>query len=197
MPSNPNIADWWAVWLLAGTMAFTAVTAVVTLLAYRHGKMSAGHSRPIVVKRAIPNVQFYHPFDRSGWDYWDRDKSWMRVIDLYLFNRSSVEQQVNLQTFVSVRILWPIALPASTSVNFLSDGAIMFPPYSGGNIMARVFVNWAKWPGTKELHKREYWRFRQRFLLSLRGTTTSGLPVSFTGWVRTRPFNGSKTQPPS
>lgn len=171
--------DWWIAGATAATALFALAAAVIAWLAYRHAGTQAGSARPVLIAKPRAKAGQFLPKFENGSEDWDRpEEEWgrFRVIDFYMFNRSTVPQQLEVGPW-SLDVVWP-RFPRHHVPHLMGELPIDFPPYSGGNVALSLVKEDGVWPS------------QERYLVRLRLETTSGHPVRYLGWVRLRLFRG-------
>lgn len=138
-----------------------------------------GRSKPLIVSSARPHSpRFISPEIEQGLNHREEDWYRIRVLELYVYNRSTVPQTV---TFTNLRILWPLK-----QKHYLFGQGVYrheIPPHSGGNIP--VFVSNYDWlnlenPDREALISEAE---RARSLVWINGQTLSGHNISHIGWA--------------
>lgn len=180
------LADSVANWTLVGvllTAAFTGLAAVIGTLLYRRESLLAGLRRPIRVrKRKSVGV---HPFpDEKEWDcFSDEIAGLMRVLTLYIFNRSQVSQSITFDSEKS-RVQWPISCRHLR----IQQREVRLSRQSGGNFRILMGSPFPIHSGFGELPTPWGPDWDRRYLVRLVGMTASGHRVRFIGLVRVEPF---------
>jgi hypothetical protein len=181
-PSAPAPVDLWSRFGLLATALFTGVTAVISWLALQQVRTVTGVKRPVVVdsKRPVGHIGY----DQSlHWSYegWNNDPKRLRYVDLYVYNRSDVEQRFMIDADSS-GIVWP----RFRQRLFIQNTELRLDPRYGGNSPVPVLSLTGEWP-TDELDN-DGTHFKRTYWLRLRGLTRSGHVVKFLGRVRLRPY---------
>jgi len=186
------LADSVANWTLVGvllTAAFTGLAAVIGLLLYRRESLLAGLRRPIRIGKRKPVGVHRFP-DEAEWDTFSTD-IWrlMRVLTLYIFNRSQVSQSITFDTEKS-RVLWPF----SRRHLHIQQREVRRGRQSGGNFRILMGSPFPTKSGWGELPDPWGPGWDRRYLVRLVGMTASGHRVRFIGLVKVTTSKSTRGQ---
>ena len=168
-------------WTSLSAVAIAGFALVVSWLAYQQSRVDIGRRKPIILS-SIREVRLFRAPSENWRHMGQSDRARSKVLELCVFNQSSVAQSVRLTNF---SIVWPLR-----SRHHLFDDGLEFdvPPYGGGNFGLRVLnFDWLDLPDNvleKEVAKPQ----RSRYLVRLKGETLSGQKLSFLGWVTFRRY---------
>jgi hypothetical protein len=161
-------------WTLIGVWATALgalVTAVFTVLIYRHSRIVSGRSHPIAMT-ASKGREVWVTYPLSSHDPGERPRTaWVRM-----FNQSSVAQSFVIDSAESV-----VLLPKIDGVQpFFRYQVIDFPPNEGGNVSLVVSHVFGEWPEDIDPITGET---REPYRLRVVGETKSGRRTSWEGSV--------------
>jgi hypothetical protein len=161
-------------WTLVGVWA-TAVgalaTALITWLAYQHGRAVSGRRKPISIKPS-KGREVWVTYPLSTTDPGERPRTaWVRM-----FNRSAVAQTFIVDAADSV-VLEPAMDGAQP---FFRHQVIDFPPNEGGNVSLVVSHVYGEWPDDIDPITGET---RSAYRLRIAGETKSGRKARWEGEV--------------
>jgi hypothetical protein len=160
---------------------FTGTTALISYLAYQHGRSRAGHRKPVRASRPI----FPGHVDRGIWPspphitgYGDI-RSALFVVLLSLFNQSDFPQNVTIEA-AKCRFVWPRRKDWKWG-----EGIIELPAHGGG--IVGVWVTTPEDSPLPAIISDEDRLFRGFFLVRFCGRTAGGKRVRHFGRVRAGP----------
>jgi hypothetical protein len=186
------LADSVAKWTLVGvllTAVFTGLAAMTALLLYRQERLLFGLRRPIRIGKRKPVGVHRFP-DEEEWDtFSDEISRLMRVLTLYIFNRSQVSQSITFDTEKS-RVLWPF----SSRHLHIQQREVRLSRQSGGNFRILMGSPMPMHSGWGELPSPWAEDWDRRYLVRLVGMTASGHRVRFLGFVRVTTFKPTRGQ---